>query len=175
MTKQFNDALITQYPRLRAYALKLTRNLHEAEDLLQNTAVLALRFESKFAAGTNFSGWAHRIMKNSFLSGCRGNHRRPISIDDAPLDALAMPERVVDHIMVNEATRAMDKLTPDSKTLLNLIYQDELSYQEASHAMDCSVGTIKSRLWRARARMKELLGLDVAFGRAPGLNLPAAA
>jgi len=158
MTKQFHETLTAHYQRLRVYAIKLTRNLHEAEDLLQTTAVLALRAESQFTVGTNFSGWVHRIMKNSFLSSCRTIHRRPISIDDAAPEYLMTHEAPDAHIMLNEATRAIAKLPPDTRRLLTMIYQDDFTYEDASAALSCSVGTVKSRLWRGRVLLRKLLG-----------------
>jgi RNA polymerase sigma-70 factor (ECF subfamily) len=174
MSKQFHAALTAGYPRLRAYAIKLTRNLHDAEDLLQNTAVLALRAETQFTIGTNFTGWAYRIMRNSFLSGCRGNHRRPVSTEDVPMEFLSHFDNPDDRIMVKEATRAMDQLTPASRLLLNLIYRDGYSYEDASAATSCSVGTVKSRLWRGRMRLRELLNGDDTYGRAASIGRVAA-
>ena len=157
MTLQFQRLLMDQMPRLQSYAMSLTRNRPDAEDLVQTTALLALRAESQFIAGTNFSAWTYRILKNSFLSKCRGNKRTPVSIDDVPEQALACPDSVHDHVLTREVIRAMDKLNPALREVLTMICGSEMTYEEAATALACSVGTVKSRMWRARAQMKKLL------------------
>jgi len=157
VSEQFQQLLLAQMPRLRAYAMTLTRNRPDADDLIQTTAVLALRSESLFMVGSNFSAWAYRIMRNSFLSNCRKNKRRPTSIDDVPETSLASPETLHEHVLSREVVRAMDKLSPNLREILTLICGAELSYEEAASVLSCSVGTVKSRLWRARDRMKDIL------------------
>ena len=157
MSQQFQTQLMDQLPRLQAYAMSLTRNRHDAEDLVQTTAFLALRAEDQFIVGTNFSAWTYRILKNNFLSKCRSNKRNQVSIDDVPEHALARPEGVHDQILTREVIRAMDKLKPTLREVLTLICGSEMTYEEVATALDCSVGTVKSRMWRARAQMKKLL------------------
>jgi RNA polymerase sigma-70 factor (ECF subfamily) len=160
MPQTFHSLLLTQLPRLRAYAFTLTRNRADADDLLQSTAVLVLRSEAMFIAGSNFPAWTYRIMRNSFLSGCRKNKRRPVSIDTVPEAALALPETLHDHILSREVVRAMTRLSPVLREVLALICGAELSYEEAAVVLGCSTGTVKSRLWRARDRLKNLLLID---------------
>ena len=157
MSPQFQTQLMNQIPRLQACAMSLTRNRPDAEDLVQTTALLALRGEKQFIAGTNFAAWIYRILKNSFLSKCRSNRRTTVSIDDVPEHALACSDSGYDHVLTSEVIRAMGKLNPALCQVLTMICVSEMTYEEAATTLACSVGTVKSRMWRARVQMKKLL------------------
>ena len=86
---EFNDMLVAALPRLRAYAMILTRSRAAADDLLQQTAYRALRAETQFTMGTNFVGWMYRILRNEYISSLRRNKRTTSSIDDLPEQMLA--------------------------------------------------------------------------------------
>ena len=157
MSKQFQETLVAQLPRLRAYALALTRSKADADDLMQTTALLALRAESQFAVGTNFGAWLNRILRNTFLDSCRKGARRPLPLDDISEDAISFPERTTDHVMSGEIMRAIRRMEPGQQQTLDMVGRQELSYDEAAALMSCSVGTFKSRLWRARTHLKAIL------------------
>jgi len=157
MSLQFNQILLSHLPRLRAYALTLTRNSSDADDLVQTTSLLALRSESQFQIGTSFSGWSYRIMRNKYLSDCRVIKRRPVCIDDVPQESLACSDHMEERVLTREVLKAMDKLKPNLREVLTLICGGNLSYEETAKTLSCSVGTVKSRLWRARKRMKDIL------------------
>lgn len=159
--------LIDHLPRLRAYAMSLTRHAADADDLIQAAAERMLKFESHFEVGTNFSAWSYRVLKNSHITNCRKNKHRPISlspfIDDAAPDAaLVSRASQEDQIFVQEVLGGLDKLSPALREILTLVCGAQLSYEEVAVVLSCSVGTVKSRLWRARAQMKGLLIGDVS-------------
>jgi RNA polymerase sigma-70 factor, ECF subfamily len=162
MSKQFQELLLTQLPRLRAYAMSLTRNAADANDLVQGAAERILKYESHFEVGTNFSAWAYRILKNKHISDCRSYKRSNVSLDAISEDAvqpkaLIRPARQEEQVLTQEVIRALDKLSPNLRETITLICGAQFSYEEAAVVMSCSVGTVKSRMWRARDQMKLLL------------------
>ena len=164
MTKQFDELLLKQVPKLRAYAMSLTRNGPDADDLVQATAERALKYQSQFQTGTNFAAWSSRILKNGHVSNCRKNKRPTISLDQPtsldensvfhiPPAALKSPARQEDQLFAKEVIRSLDRLSAPLKEILTLACQ-ELTYEEVAIATNCTMGTVKSRLWRAREQMK---------------------
>ncbi len=164
MTKQFDELLLKQVPKLRAYAMTLTRNGPDADDLVQATAERVLKYQSQFQTGTNFAAWSSRILKNGYISNCRKNRRPMISLSQSPtLDqtseyhvpvaALISPARQEDQVFAKEVISGLDRLSAPLRQILTLACK-ELTYEEVSVAMKCTMGTVKSRLWRAREQMK---------------------
>lgn len=162
MTKQFQELVLKQLPRLRAYAMTLTHSSPDANDLVQTAAERMLKYESHFEVGSNFSAWSYRILKNSHISNCRRNKRVLVSLDQrsdsaAPPPSLVRPARQEEHIFTQEVIHALDNLSPNLREVITLICGAQLSYEEVAAMLPCSLGTVKSRLWRAREQMKELL------------------
>jgi RNA polymerase sigma-70 factor, ECF subfamily len=154
---QFQEMLLTHMPRLQAYAVMLTRDRAAAEDLLQETALKAWRAQSQFTMGTNFTAWIYKILRNEYISSLRRNKRRPARLDDVPEEFLSRTGAQENDILSREVVHAMGKLQPEQREVLILICASGLSYEEAAESLGCSIGTIKSRLWRARARMSALV------------------
>jgi len=160
-------ALLQNYlPRLQMYARHLTRNAADADDLAQTAALKILAASSHFEQGTDFGAWARTIMRHSHFSDCRKARIRPTtSIDTLPTYApvhLSLVSRATqeDDVMASEIRRAAKGLNPHLRLTLMLMGENAFSCQEAARAMACSVGTVKSRLWRARMQMKAMLGDD---------------
>jgi len=162
MATHFQDLVLTQLPRMRAYARSLTRNMHDADDLVQTSVERMLRFEAQFELGSNFSAWAYRVMKNSHISNCRTHKNRPASLTQY-VEAVVSPVSLVsharqeEHVFTREVISALDNLSPNLREVINLVCGAQHSYEEVSVMLSCSVGTVKSRLWRARDQMKVLL------------------
>jgi RNA polymerase sigma-70 factor (ECF subfamily) len=135
----------------------LTRNRSAADDLLQEAAYRALRSKTQFALGTNFTAWIYRIVHNEYISSQRRAKRTPVSIDAVPEEFFSRPGNQEDKLLSREVLHLMDKLKPSQRETLLLICASGLSYEEASAALGCSVGTVKSRLWRARRHMQMLI------------------
>jgi len=157
VSKEFQQTLVTHLPELRRYALMLTRNGAHADDLMQDAAVRILRYEDHFQVGTNFAAWSRRVLKNLHFSECRKRHLRFVKIDDVSEASLTCPANQEDRIVTGEIIRAMAKLAMPLREVLNLMCGSNISYKEAAKALACTVGTVKSRLWRARHAMKILL------------------
>jgi RNA polymerase sigma-70 factor, ECF subfamily len=151
---EFEVQLVTLLPKMRIWALALTRNRSAADDLVQEAAVKALAAYDSFLAGTNFGAWIHRILLNSFITGMRS--RRFIA--DAEVPDQVVTSDHTDRIALCELALAMDLLPREQKTALFSIVVDERSYVELAHESGCAIGTLKSRVHRARLRLRSHMG-----------------
>lgn len=156
MLKQ-ND-LINEMDKLRKFALRLTKNAHNAEDLLQSTMLRALEKKEYFQNETNLFSWTSKIMFNLFVSGYRQKKRFETQYDPAPyIDQMSIgpsQEAHVDLITVNEG---MKRLNHEHREILLLVCVKGMSYEEASDTLKIPVGTIRSRLSRARDHLQDIL------------------
>ena len=117
---RFEDLLLRSLPALRQYALALTRNRADADDLLQNAVANALRARDSYAPGTNFKAWMSCILRNRFLSDIR-RRRETVSVEDAPAELFARPASQDGHMALLELRRAMGRLRPDHRLALVMI------------------------------------------------------
>jgi len=159
-------------------ALHLTRNPSDAKDLLQDTVLRAYRFFHQFTPGTNCRAWLLTILYNSFRNDYRRASREKTSLApenfERELDAQSLradlppanPESILfDKLLDHEVEAALEKLPEEFRSVILLVDIEELNYQEAAAALDVPVGTIRSRLSRGRAMMREALrGFAVAKG-----------
>ena len=161
MASEFHDMLVEQLPRLRAYALALTRNRSAADDLIQETALKAWNAQTQFQPGTNFKAWIYRILRNEHISSFRRHKRPQISMEAVPDEFFAREGDQETKVLTKEVMTRISELSPGQREVLLLNCASGLSYEEIAEAIGCSVGTVKSRLWRARNEMhKRMLGPD---------------
>ena len=146
------------------YARWLTKDSAEAEDLVQETFLKGLRGFGSFSAGTNFRAWMYRILRNAFLTSRTGLRAAPqLSIEDDPdtFDELAFDERTeriaIARIDAETVRRAIDELPLVFREVLLLCDVEEMSYREIAEALAIPVGTVTSRLMRARRKVRERL------------------
>jgi len=160
MPQDFQDQLIAFLPKMRVWALALTRNRAAAEDLTQDVATKALVARDCFIPGTNFSAWVHRIMINHFISSVR-NRREFTDMDSMP--DLPVPAAHEDRTALRELGWALNRLPADQREALFMIVLQEKSYEAAAEVTGCAIGTLKSRVHRARTQLKTFLtGEEVA-------------
>jgi RNA polymerase sigma-70 factor, ECF subfamily len=145
----FKAQLVTLLPKMQVWAIAMTRNRSTADDLVQDTAAKALLAWHAFTPDTNFNAWIRRIMTNHFISGMRS---RRFFTDTAPDQAC--PPSHVDKIALDELGVAMNRLHPEQKRVLYAIAIDEKSYNEVASETGCAVGTLKSRVHRARLQLR---------------------
>jgi len=150
----FQDQLIAFLPKMRVWALALTRNRAAAEDLMQDVATKALVARDGFIPGTNFSAWVHRIMINHFISGVR-NKREFTDMDNMP--ELPVPAAHEDRTALRELGWALNRLPADQREALYMIVLQEKSYEDAAEVTGCAIGTLKSRVHRARLQLRAYL------------------
>ncbi|UYN97946.1 MAG: sigma-70 family RNA polymerase sigma factor [Enhydrobacter sp.] len=151
------DDIVRLLPDLRAFARFMCREREVADDLVQNTVLTALDKQAQFAPGTNLKGWLFTIMRNRFYSDLRSQRRRPTVINDAeaaPIAAVDNPEALLE---LKELSVALWRLSPQSREALILIGAGGFSYEEAARLCECSVGTLKARVSRARKQLVETL------------------
>jgi RNA polymerase sigma-70 factor (ECF subfamily) len=157
MPVEFHDQLISFMPKMRVWALALTRNRAAADDLAQDVATKVLIAENCFIPGTNFSAWVHRIMINHFISGVRGK-REFTDMENMPEIPVASNHE--DRTALRELGWALDRLPPDQREALFMIVLQEQSYEDAAEQTGCAIGTLKSRVHRARLQLRAFLAGD---------------
>lgn len=159
ITPETRDALLRATPSLRAFAISLTGNVDRADDLVQDTLVRAIANIDRFQQGTNLNAWLFTILRNLFHSEYR-KRRREVEDPDGSYSAnLAVAPEQGAHLDLDDFRRALEKLSPDQREALLLIGASGFSYEEAAEICGVAVGTIKSRVNRARARLAQLLQL----------------
>lgn len=154
MPQEFNDQLISFLPKMRVWALALTRNRAAAEDLTQDVAAKALLAQNCFMPGTNFSAWVHRIMINHFISSVR-NKREFTDMDAMPDVPVSASHE--DRTALRELSWAFKRLPPDQREALSMIALQEIPYETAAERTGCAIGTLKSRVHRARLQLRSYM------------------
>ena len=154
MAQDFREQLIQFLPKMRVWALALTRNRAAAEDLTQDVATKALVAQDCFTPGTNFSAWVHRIMVNHFISSVR-SRREYTDVDTAP--EVSVPAAHEDRAALRELGWALERLPRDQRQALQMIVLEEQSYEDAALVTGCAIGTLKSRVHRARLQLRAFL------------------
>jgi RNA polymerase sigma-70 factor, ECF subfamily len=160
----FEQLALPLLPSLYSHAFWLTRNHAEAEDLAQETISKALRAFGSFQADTNFKAWIFRILRNTFLTSRTGiAASRTIFFEDHPevldtADCAPTPEDNL--IQLNNETLlygALDQLQPPLREILLLCDIENLKYKDIALVLDLPIGTVMSRISRARAALRQLL------------------
>lgn len=154
------DELIAQTSNLRAFARSLVHDPSRADDLVQETILKAWTNLDSFRQGTNMRAWLFTIMRNTFYSNLR-KHRREVEDVDGH-HAARVSEKPAQHgvLELRDFEEAFKTLPEDQREALTLVGASGFSYEEAAEVCGCAVGTIKSRVNRARAKLTELLQDD---------------
>lgn len=161
-------------PNLRAFAISLCGDPTRADDLVQETLLKAWDHHASFQEGTNLKAWLFTILRNLFFSEHR-KRRREVEDADGHLSAqLAVNPEQLGHMDFEDFLIALQTLPTDQREALILIGAEGFSYEEAAIISGCAVGTIKSRVNRARSRLNGLLGLQPTDheGAAPMPDVP---
>jgi RNA polymerase sigma-70 factor (ECF subfamily) len=151
------ENLVEALPMLRAFARSLTGDRDRADDLVQETIVRALSNRDKFQEGTNLHAWLVTILRNQFYSEGRKKKREVEDVDGTYAAKLSDGPAQNGHLELNDFLRAMQLLPDEQREALILIGASGFSYEEAAEICGTRVGTVKSRVSRARARLDELL------------------
>ena len=156
------DQMLGAVPSLRAFAISLSGNVDRADDLVQETLMRAIANIESFQPGTNMSAWLFTILRNLFRSEYRKRRREVEDADGSYADTLKSQPEQGSRLEFNEFRAALDKLPPDQREALILVGASGFSYEEAAAICECAVGTIKSRVNRARTRLADLLSIEGA-------------
>lgn len=185
----FADEVVAHLDTLYRVALRMTRNAAEAEDLVQDTVVKAMRASEQFQSGTNLKAWLLRIQTNTFINKFRrgglersvfeGPDAEPLAdawISTASMKQLRDPEtQALLPIVEGEVRRALDALPADFRLAVVLCDVEELSYEEIAQVMGCPIGTVMSRLHRGRKLLKLTLhqhAVDLGIVKADAPEAP---
>lgn len=146
--------MVASQQKLYAHAMKLTRNPHNAEDLVQETMAKAMLNESKYEPDTNLGGWLYTMLRNIFLSDMRKVRTSYHDPHDL-VDAIAVEENQLMKVQATDMDRILGELHPDHREAIQLLIIDDLTYEEAAAKTGVAVGTLKSRVHRARKQIVE--------------------
>jgi RNA polymerase sigma-70 factor (ECF subfamily) len=160
ISAQLKADLIAAIPNLRAFAVSLCGNPDRADDLVQETLVKAWSKLATFVEGTNMPAWLFTILRNIFYSEYRKRRREVADSDGAIAAKLATAPAQNAHMDFLDFRAALQKLPLDQREALILIGASGFSYEEAAVVCGCAVGTMKSRVNRARNRLVDLLAID---------------
>ncbi len=167
----FEREALPHLDALHSYALHLCRDGADAEDLVQETYIKALNNFKSYEQGTNCRAWLFRILTNTFFNLRRSRKRHnPIDTDSSPELELQVAEasneqgiyrpidvQLLDNLVSKHVTDALDALPPEFRTVLLLADLHDFSYKEIADVVECPVGTVMSRLYRARKAMQKAL------------------
>ncbi|MGO9173995.1 MAG: sigma-70 family RNA polymerase sigma factor [Rhodomicrobium sp.] len=154
--QDLRDELVQWIPNLRAFALSLTQSSQHSDDLVQDTLVKALSNLDKFEMGTNLRAWLFTILRNSFYNGIRyKKYHQTASLEEVDPGYLELRATQEKYIEFQDVLRGLGQLVPEQREAIILIAAEGLSYEEAAAVCNCPVGTVKSRLSRARQRLED--------------------
>jgi len=165
----FEDEFLPHVDALKTFAFHLTYNDEDANDLVQETYMKAHRFISKYLEGTNAKAWLFKILKNAYINEYRKKAKRPTKVDledyisyndvdeDKGKGYLDLREEIFDNMMGDEVTIAINSLPVDFRTVILLCDIEGFTYEEISKIIDVPIGTVRSRLFRARNMLKDKL------------------
>jgi len=165
----FEKELLPHIDALKTFAFHLTYDEDDANDLVQETYMKAHRFIDRYIQGTNAKAWLFKILKNAYINHYRKRSKQPTRVDfedivnyhdsdDSKIPGyLDLREEIFDNMMGDEVTIAINALPIDFRTVVLLCDIEGFTYEEISKIIDVPIGTVRSRLFRARNMLKEKL------------------
>jgi RNA polymerase sigma-70 factor, ECF subfamily len=154
------DDILAAIPHLRAFAMSLSANIDNADDLVQETLVRALAHIDSFEPGTNLSAWLFTILRNLFRTTYRKRKREVEDGEGRFAATLKTRPEQNSRLEFKEFQQALAKIPADQREALILVGASGFSYEETAEICGCAVGTVKSRVNRARAKLAELLEIQ---------------
>ncbi|WP_416798782.1 RNA polymerase sigma factor [Ciceribacter azotifigens] len=166
----FKRDMLAALPNLRAFAVSLTGRHHLADDLVQDTIVKAWAKQDHFEPGTNMKAWLFTILRNEFYSQMRKRGREVADTDGVFTSQLATHPQQYGSLDLQDFRKALEQLPPDQREAIILVGASGFAYEEAADICGCAVGTIKSRINRARNKLQEILGVTGEADYGPDAN-----
>ncbi len=163
---EFEREAVPHMDLLYNYALRMTGNTADADDLVQETYLKAFRFWDKYEKGTNIKAWLFRIMKNSYINRYRKESKEPDTVDydevknfyntikDDSTDTDDLGERMFGNLLSDEVAKALESLPVDFRTVVILCDIESLTYEEIADFVEIPIGTVRSRLHRGRKMLR---------------------
>lgn len=156
----FKRELLATLPSLRAFAVSLSGRHDRADDLVQDTMMKAWAKQDSYQMGTNIKAWLFTILRNEFYSQMRKRGREVQDSDGVFTERLSIHPSQYGSMDMEDFKKALAKLPDDQREAVILIGASGFSYEEAAEICDCAVGTMKSRVSRARSRLTEMLQIS---------------
>lgn len=165
----FEEEFLPHADALKTFAYHLAYNEEDANDLVQETYLKAYRFIDKYRQGTNAKAWLFKILKNAYINEYRKKSKRPTKVDfedvvayhdtddDRVTGYMDLRAEIFQYMMGDEVTTAINALPIDFRTVILLCDIEGFTYEEISKIVDIPIGTVRSRLFRARNMLKEKL------------------
>jgi RNA polymerase sigma-70 factor, ECF subfamily len=160
LTPDLRDGILASIPSLRAFAVSLTGSIDAADDLVQETILRGLSHIGSFQPGTNLQAWLFTILRNQFHTSYRKRRREVEDPEGGYAARLSVLPEQGGHLDLEDLKAALAKLPHDQREALLLVAAQGFSYDEAAAICETRVGTIKSRVNRARLRLTELLSME---------------
>jgi RNA polymerase sigma-70 factor (ECF subfamily) len=160
LTPDLRDSILRSIPSMRAFAVSLTGNVDQADDLVQEAMVRGLSHIQQFQPGTNIEAWLFTILRNHFHTLHRKRWREVEDADGSYAARLKTYPDQQSHLDYEDLRTALSKLHPEQREALVLVGAQGMSYEETAQVTGVAVGTIKSRVNRARRRLAELLDIN---------------
>jgi RNA polymerase sigma-70 factor (ECF subfamily) len=161
-TVEWRNAVIALLPPLRAFAWSLSRNSADADDLVQDTLIKAWTNKDKFEPGTNLRAWLFTILRNTYYTAAIKRRREVADEDGKHAARLSTAPTQEWSVAIKAMQAALQQLIPEHREALILVGAAGLTYEEAAEICGCALGTIKSRVNRARARLLRIMDADDA-------------
>jgi len=170
---EVSAAVVEHLPHLRAFARSLATSKDQADDLVGEAVARALAAAHQFRPGTNFKAWIFTILRNAFYTEGRKRWNRVVALDDNVYNQPSIGPTQEDSLAFCDFRRAFIQLSPRQREVLMLVGNGDLSYEEVAEHCQCPVGTVKSRVSRARLDLKRML--DEEAMAQPRRNVPPVA
>jgi RNA polymerase sigma-70 factor (ECF subfamily) len=167
------SAMLAAVPEMRAFALSLCHRRDRVDDLVQEALLRAITNIESFKGG-NLTAWLFTILRNNFLNEYRKSRHEVSDAEGYFVGTLTSQPDQEAHLRLDELRRALAQLPHEQREAVVLVGGAGLSYEEAARICRCAVGTMKSRAFRARARLAELMGLDSPHDLGPDRGIQAA-
>ena len=158
----WRDEVVGLIPALRAFAWSLSHNSSDADDLVQDTLIKAWTHRSKFEPGTNLRAWLFTILRNTYYTAILRRRREVRDEQGEYAGQLRTPATQDWSVAMRSLQLALQRLPPEHREALILVGAAGLSYEEAAEICGCALGTIKSRVNRARARLLKIMDAEDA-------------
>jgi RNA polymerase sigma-70 factor (ECF subfamily) len=158
----WRDQVIALIPALRAFAWSISRNGSDADDLVQDTLIKAWRHRERFEPGTNLRAWLFTILRNTYYTTIVRRRREVRDEDDHHAKSLASAPSQEWRMAIRALQSALNQLPEEHREALVLVGAAGLSYEEAAEICGCALGTIKSRVNRARGRLMKIMDIERA-------------
>lgn len=158
---EFQQQLLSFRQQLYYFALSLTKDRENAEDLLQESMLRALTYRDKFRDNTNFKAWVYTIMKNTFINDHRRSKRTKVLMDNVDrqieqVERVQIPNSPEATVKMSEIQRSLDRLDPAFREPFTM-HHEGFKYHEIADHLEIPIGTVKSRIFQARHRLMEML------------------